>query len=60
MRERRGLSAAKMSVILHIGVNPWRHYETMAVPSVSNGRIIRSIMSQASFWSMLNEQQSMG
>ena len=44
VRERYGLSAAKMSQILGIGVNQWRYYEAGEVPSVSNGRMIRSIM----------------
>ena len=44
IRERYGVSAAKMSLILGIGTNQWRLYETGEVPSVSNGRMIRSIM----------------
>ena len=45
IRERYGVSAAKMSQILGIGTNQWRHYEAGEVPNVSNGRMIRSIMS---------------
>ena len=44
IREKYGLSAAKMSQILGIGINQWRHYEAGEVPSVSNGRMIRTIM----------------
>ena len=45
IRERYGVSASKMSQILGIGTNQWRHYEAGEVPNVSNGRMIRSIMS---------------
>ena len=44
VRKRYGISAAKMSLILGIGVNQYRLYEQGEVPSVSNGRMIRSIM----------------
>lgn len=44
VRNRYGISAAKMSLILGIGVNQYRLYEQGEVPSVSNGRMIRSIM----------------
>ena len=44
VRSRYGISAAKMSLILGIGVNQYRLYEQGEVPSVSNGRMIRSII----------------
>ena len=44
VRERYGLSSAKMAHILGFGINQWRHYEAGEVPNVSNGRMIRSIM----------------
>lgn len=44
VREYYGISAAKMSSILGFGTNQWRLYEMGEVPSVSNGRMIRSIM----------------
>ena len=44
LRERYGVSAAKMSVILGFGANQYRLYEQGEVPSVSNGRMIRSVM----------------
>ncbi len=44
VRNRYGISAAKMSVILGIGINQYRLYEHGEVPSVSNGRMIRSVM----------------
>ena len=43
IRERYGISAAKMSSILGFGANQWRLYESGEVPSVSNGRMIQSI-----------------
>ena len=49
VRSRYGVSAAKMSAILGIGTNQWRLYEGGEVPSVSNGRMIRSIMNPKVF-----------
>lgn len=49
VREKYGISAAKMSLILGIGINQWRHYESGEVPNVSNGRMIRSIMNPETF-----------
>ena len=49
IREKYGLSAAKMSQILGIGTNQWRNYECGEVPNVSNGRMIRSIMNPKVF-----------
>lgn len=53
LRTRYGLSAAKMSSILGFGINQWRAYEDGEVPSVSNGRMIRSIMNPSVFLSVL-------
>lgn len=44
LRTRYGLSAQKMSLILGFGENQWRKYEQEEIPSVSNGRVIRSAM----------------
>lgn len=49
IRSRYGVSAAKMSEVLGIGTNQWRLYESGEVPSVSNGRMIRSIMNPKVF-----------
>ena len=54
LRSRYGLSAAKMSLILGFGVNQWRAYEDEEVPSVSNGRMIRSIADPAVFLNILD------
>ena len=48
-RKNYGISAAKMSQILGIGINQWRNYEAGEVPNVSNGRMIRSIMNPSTF-----------
>ena len=44
VRDRYGLNASKMSIILGMGINQYRLYEQGEVPSVSNGKLIRSIM----------------
>lgn len=49
VRSRYGVSASKMSAILGIGTNQWRLYESGEVPSVSNGRMIRSTMNPKVF-----------
>ena len=54
VRERYGLSAAKMSAILGFGPNQWRKYEQEEVPNVSNGRMIRSIMNPQVFLDMVD------
>lgn len=54
IRERYGVSASKMSTILGIGTNQWRLYESGEVPSVSNGRMIRSIMNPVVFLDLVD------
>jgi putative zinc finger/helix-turn-helix YgiT family protein len=41
IREKYGLSAAKMSEVLGLGVNVYRNYEAGEMPSVATGRLIR-------------------
>jgi putative zinc finger/helix-turn-helix YgiT family protein len=41
IREKYGLSAAKMSEVLGLGTNIYRNYESGEMPSVSTGRLIR-------------------
>jgi len=53
-REKYGISASKMSKILGFGINQYRFYEQGEVPSVSNGRLIRSINDPASMLNMVN------
>ena len=57
-REFYGLSAAKMSLILGLGTNQWRHYEAGEVPNVSNGRMIRSIMNPVVFLDYVNSAKN--
>ena len=43
IREKYGLSAAKMSEVLGFGTNIYRQYEAGEVPSISNARLIDNI-----------------
>ena len=53
-----GLSAAKMSQILGLGINQWRYYEAGEVPNVSNGRMIRSIANPKVFLDYVNSSKN--
>ena len=57
LRDYYGVSASKMSLILGFGPNQWRLYESGEVPSVSNGRMIRSIMKPSVFLEMVNSSR---
>ena len=57
LRERYGLSAAKMSVILGFGANQYRLYEEGEVPSESNGKMIRSAMNPKVFMDLVKSSQ---
>ncbi|MFT3738402.1 MAG: DUF4065 domain-containing protein [Breznakibacter sp.] len=43
IREKYGLSAAKMSEILGLGVNSYRQYEAGEMPSVANAKLIQMV-----------------
>ncbi|MCC5930767.1 MAG: DUF4065 domain-containing protein [Cyclobacteriaceae bacterium] len=43
IREKYGLSAAKMSEILGFGINTYRHYEAGEMPSVANAKLIQMV-----------------
>lgn len=58
VRSRYGISAAKMSLILGLGVNQYRLYEQGEVPSVSNGRMIRSIMNPSVMLDMVESSRN--
>ena len=58
IRDKYGISAAKMSQILGIGTNQWRNYEAGEVPSVSNGRMIRTIMNPKVFMDYVNSSRN--
>ena len=49
LRERYGVSAAKMSVILGFGINQYRLYETGEMPSLSNARLILLVADEQNF-----------
>ena len=57
LRERYGLSAAKMSVILGFGANQYRLYEEGEVPSESNGKMIRSAMNPLVFLDLVKSSR---
>lgn len=57
LRERYGLSAAKMSVILGFGANQYRRYEDGEVPSESNGKMIRSAMNPSVFLDLIKSSR---
>lgn len=43
IREKYGLSAAKMSEILGLGINSYRQYEAGEIPSIANAKLIQMI-----------------
>lgn len=49
LRQKYGLSALKMSLILGFGENQYRLYENGEVPSIGNGRVLRSVQNPYSF-----------
>ena len=57
LRERYGVSAAKMSVILGFGANQYRLYEDGEVPSESNGKMIRSAMNPKVFLDLVRSSR---
>ena len=57
LRERYGVSAAKMSAILGFGINQYRLYEMGEVPSESNGKMIRSAMNPRVFLDLVNNSR---
>lgn len=58
LRERYGLSAAKMSLILGFGANQYRLYEEGEVPSESNGKMIRSAMNPRTFMDLVKSSRN--
>ena len=57
LRERYGLSAAKMSVVLGFGINQYRLYEMGEVPSQSNGKMIRGAMNPRVFLDLVHSSR---
>lgn len=58
LRERYGLSAAKMSAILGFGTNQYRLYEMGEVPSESNGKMMRGAMNPRVFLDLVRSSRS--
>lgn len=57
IREQYGLSAAKMSEVLGLGVNVYRQYEGGEIPSVATGRLIRLAKDPQEFRKLLDISQ---
>lgn len=53
IREKYGLSAAKMSEILGFGVNSYRQYEAGEMPSVANAKLIQMMDDPKKFMDMV-------
>lgn len=53
IREKYGLSAAKMSEILGFGVNSYRQYEAGEMPSVANAKLIQMVDDPKRFMDMV-------
>lgn len=58
LRARYGISALKMSQILGFGENQWRKYEQSEIPSLSNGKMIRSVMNANVFLDLVESSKS--
>lgn len=57
IREAYNVSASKMSEILGLGANSYRSYELGEVPSVGNGRFIKSAQDPGRFLELLRMSQ---
>lgn len=53
IREKYGLSAAKMSEILGFGVNSYRQYEAGEMPSIANAKLIQMVDDPKTFIDMV-------
>ena len=53
IREKYGLSAAKMSEILGFGVNGYRQYESGEMPSIANAKLIQMVNDPKKFIAMV-------
>ena len=58
LRERYGVSATKMSLILGFGTNQYRLYEEGEVPSESNGKMFRSAMNPKVFLDLVKSSRN--
>ena len=55
IREMYGLSAARISEILGLGVNTWRLYENGEMPTIANARLMQLISDPANFRKHISE-----
>lgn len=55
IREKYGLSAAKMSEILGLGANTYRQYEAGEVPNFSNARLLNSAANPEIFYTIAKD-----
>jgi putative zinc finger/helix-turn-helix YgiT family protein len=55
IRKSYGLSAARMSEILGLGINTWRLYENGEVPTVANARLMQLISDPQNFIKHISE-----
>lgn len=55
IRESYGLSAARMSEMLGLGINTWRLYENGEVPTVANARLMQLIGDPQNFIKHISE-----
>ena len=53
LREKYGLSASKMSLILGFGINQYHNYENGEVPSLSNAKLILAAMNPEFFKTLI-------
>lgn len=58
LREKYGVSATKMALILGFGTNQYRLYEMGEVPSESNGKMIRGAMNPKVFLDLVNSSRN--
>jgi len=59
MRERYGLSAAKMSDVLGFGANTYSNYEKGEIPNDSNSTLLNLAYNSESFKSIIREKESL-
>lgn len=58
IRLRYGMNYSQMSKIMGFGANQWKQYEDGAVPSESNGKMIRAIENKEIMLTMLNTSKA--
>ncbi len=59
IREKYGLSAAKMAEALGFGANVYRNYESGEVPNESNGKLIRLAEESNNFYRLVKDNKTL-